>query len=113
MAEQNQKITDELESELGIYVDNTSVDLPSDRVASECLAQVADYLLQNGYIQVNELPIKSGHKRYILNTEPEHKDGNSMHRSKEVHAGVFIETNYDTKGIKRKILKLYRLATSD
>lgn len=105
-------IQDQLESELGITVTREKIDLPEGRAASECLSQVVDFLLEKGHLQTSDLPIKSGHKRYIVNFEPKHQNGGEMIRPKEIPQGVYVETNYNKEGIKRKIEYLVRI-TSD
>lgn len=105
------EIQDQLESRLGIVVSREGVELPEDRAASECLSQVADFLLEEHYLQLSDFPIKSGHKRYLINTEPKHQNGDGMLRPKQISQGVYVETNYNKEGIKRKIENLVRIAS--
>lgn len=104
-------VQERLESELGIRIENNEVELPEDRTASECLTQVADFLLEKGYIQLDDLPISSGHKRNLMNTEPTHQNGDEMFRPKLISQDVYVETNYNREGIKRKIMSLVRFVS--
>lgn len=103
------EIQEQLKSELDIDITADKINLPEDRPASECLAQVAEFLIENDYISRDDIPITSGHKRYIVNIEPKHQDGSEMFRYKTIAQGLYVETNFNKKGIKNKIRKLYRI----
>jgi len=97
-----------LEKETGISMDEESIDLPEEQTATDSLADYVKFLFEEGYLSKDDLPIESGWTRYLLNTEPVHTEGNEMTRPKEVLPGIFLERNYNKKGIIRKMRFLHR-----
>jgi len=113
MEDRVSEIQEQLDKQLGIHVEGTEVELPEDRAATECLTQVADFLFQNNYIQLEDLPIMSGYKRYLINTEPKHQNGDDMLRPKTISKSVYVETNNNKEEIKRRISTLLQTAYSN
>lgn len=100
-----------LKSELDIQITDEGIQLPENTAGTECLANVANFLFKNDYLLKSDLPIKSGYKRYLINSEPVHQTGDEMFRPKELQQDLYIETNFNNEGIKRKIEFLVRISS--
>lgn len=96
----------QVSSRTGIEKEGDEISLAGDKSAKANLVHFVDFLLDNEYMTYNDLPIESGWKRYLINTIPEHKDGEPMSQSVEIDNGVFIETKYSRDAIKKKIAEL-------
>lgn len=90
----------------GISVDGGDVSLSGDKNAKNNLVAFVKFLLLNGYLTEDDLPIKSGWKRYLINTEPVHQEGGSMIQEVEVTDGIYLETKYSRADIRKKIKEL-------
>jgi len=90
----------------GITYEDGEITLSGNKNAKDNLVAFVDFLLVNGYLTEDDLPIKSGWKRYLINTEPLHQQGGSMAEDVEVTDGVYLETKYSRKDICKKIKEL-------
>jgi len=62
------------------------------------LLSIVSWLIDTGRIKREDIPIATptSRKRYILNTEPKHKDGTSFKDSKKLDS-YYVETNIDSR----------------
>ncbi|NOZ76393.1 MAG: hypothetical protein GXO65_01680 [Euryarchaeota archaeon] len=97
----------EIEEKLKIKNKNGEILLNYEKTAVENLVDFVKYLFEHNYISKEDLPVPSGHKRYLLNIQPIHKnDANKMKNPKKIDDGVWLEANYDPPNIKKIIKKL-------
>ena len=97
----------DVERELGIKKEeNGDITLNPQKSAKQNLVDFVKYLFKRGYLRKSDLPVSSGYKRYLLNTEPVHKDGTKMRLREEIEEGVYLETHFGVEAIKDKIKKL-------
>lgn len=99
----------QLVEETGIIVGETKVELSEDKAATECMADLVLFLIRNNHLDESDFPIKSGPKRYLINTEPVHQSGKEMVRPKNVE-GYYLECNYSVDSIKNKIFDILQIA---
>lgn len=92
--------------ETGIEIGKQDIKLPDDQPATESLVEYIRFLFQSDILKIEDLPIESGQTRYLINTNPTHKDETPMKRPNEAIEGVFIERNYNVNQIKKKIRDL-------
>ena len=105
----NAEFLREIRTHTGIKVgDNEEIDLPDDRPATESFADFVSFLFNKEYLSKNDLPIKSGSTRFLLNTEPTHQNGDEMVRPIDISSGIYLERNFNKDGIRRKIRYLCR-----
>lgn len=97
---------DQVYEQTGITYEDGEITLSGNKNAKDNLVAFVDFLLVNGYLTEGDLPIKSGWKRYLINTEPLHQKGGSMAEDVEVTDGVYLETKYSRKDICKKIKEL-------
>lgn len=97
---------DEVEREIGITKQNGEIILRDGKSATKQFQEFADFLLSRGHLSGSDLPIDSGPKRYIINSEPYDKEGDKMFEPKPVEDGFYLETHDGKESIKRKISKL-------
>ncbi len=64
----------------------------------EILVNTANWLIKNGKLKPSDCPVVVGQrsKRYLINKEPKHKDGNNFRAHKKLSNGLYIETHYNT-----------------
>lgn len=80
----------------------------------EILTKVAEWLIKKDKLRTEDCPIeltKREGKRYLINTQPKHKDGGNFKQSKSLSNGLHIETKYSTihcEDYARRLLKKYR-----
>lgn len=96
----------EAERETGIAKQGGKIVLQEEKSATEQFQEFADFLFTQGHLSEDDLPIESGRKRYILNSEPYDKEGDEMFEPKLVGDGFYLETHESKESIKRKILSL-------
>lgn len=96
----------QVEEKTGISKQDGQVSLSGDRNAKNNLIAFVQFLLEHGYLTEDDLPIKSGWKRYLINTEPVHQQDDEMAQGEEVEEGVFLETKYSREDIQKKIEEL-------
>jgi len=78
----------------------------------EILTKVADWLIKKDKLRRENCPIAvtKGNKRYLINTQPKHQDGDDFKQPKRLSNGLYIETHYSTKSCEdyaRRLLKRY------
>ena len=105
-------LNDEIKENTNILIEDRSVELPEEQAATESLKTFVEFLISQKYLDQSDFPIESGYKRYLINTDPIHQDGDQMIRPAEIEDDVFVETNYNPTQIKSRILKLYDLVQS-
>lgn len=96
----------QVKDETGIMREDDEILLSGDASAKANLIHFVDFLLEQGYLTRNDLPIDSGWKRHLINTKPEHKNGDAMAQSVAVRDEVHVETKYSRDAIKKKIKEL-------
>ncbi|MEF8842330.1 MAG: type I restriction enzyme HsdR N-terminal domain-containing protein [Haloarculaceae archaeon] len=96
-----------IERATGVRREGGEVVLPEGVSASEAYVSFVEYLFDIGILMASDLPLKlSGHKRYLLDTEPQHPEGESMFNEKSIRDGVFLETHASVSQIRRNLKKL-------
>jgi hypothetical protein len=69
--------------------------------AYEILVNTANWLIENGKLKPSDCPVETTRDprstRYLINTQPKHKDGSDFTSPKELSNGLWIETHYSTK----------------
>lgn len=79
----------------------------------EALIKVAEWLIKKDKLRSEDCPIeltKREGKRYLINTQKKHKNGDDFKQPKSLSNGLFIETKYSTINCKeyaRRLLKRY------
>jgi len=96
----------EVESVVGIRRTEDSVELVDDRSAKEDYVAFVSYLFNEGYLTHDHVPFGTGRKRYVLNTEKKHKDGDDMYNPEKISDGIFLETHNNTQFKKRRIVEM-------
>lgn len=89
------------------------INLPEHQAATESFSDFVLFLFERDYLTKNDLPIESGWRRFLLNTEPIHQGGQEMTRPRKIAPNIFLERNYNKKGIKRKMRYLYRISQNE
>lgn len=95
-----------IEEELGIIKEGNDIVLNGNKSAKKNLIDFVDYLLENGYIESSDIPIRAGYKRYLLNFEPIDIEGEPMASDEELRDGFYLETKFSRMQIKDKIKQL-------
>lgn len=98
----------QLTEETGIVIEGNEVILPEDKAATECLADLTKFLIKSGYLSESYFPIQSGPERYLINSEPVHRNGREMVRPKNIE-GYHLECNYSVHSIKNKMMDLLQM----
>jgi len=96
----------QVEEETGIRKQEGQISLSGDKNAKDNLIAFVRFLIEHGYLTEADLPVKSGWKRYLINTEPVHQQDDEMAQGEEVVDGVFLETKYSREDIQKKIKEL-------
>ena len=73
--------------------------------AKGAFVEFVQFLVEEGYLTDSDVPIESGYKRYLLNTEPVDQEGDEM-TSPESGGDYFLETNYSRSDLKQRIAEL-------
>lgn len=95
-----------VEEETGITKQDGQISLSGDKNAKSNLIAFVRFLIKHEYLTEDDLPVKSGWKRYLINTEPIHQQDGEMAQGEEVVDGIFLETKYSRKDIQKKIKEL-------
>lgn len=101
-----------VESQTGILKQGSMLTFPDGKNATQCFTEFVDYLFEAGYLTVEDVPIESGRKRYLVNSEPVDKTGDEMYNPRTVGEEFYLETNYSKNDIKQQILELSELRHS-
>lgn len=64
---------------------------------------IINCLFKKGYLSKEDMPIESGKKRYLINSEPIDKENKNMHSPKKLDNGYYIESHYGKERLKRII----------
>jgi len=96
----------QVEEETGIRKQEGQISLSGDKNAKDNLIAFVRFLIEHGYLTEADLPVKSGWKRYLINTEPVNQQDDKMTQAKEVVDEVFLETKYSREAIQKKIKEL-------
>lgn len=64
------------------------------------------FLFDEGHLSANDLPLKFGRTRYLLNSEPIHSNGDEMRNPKQLNNDVYVETHNSANGLKNQVEKL-------
>jgi len=80
------------------------------RHSYEILVKTAEWLIQRGKLRRNDCPVETGHKRYLVSTQPVHRDGGRFRAARKLSNGLFIETHYSTESaieIAKRLLERF------
>lgn len=66
------------------------------RNSYEVLVNTAEWLIRKNKLRKDQCPVVSGHKRYLVNTEPKHRYGDDFRAPKRLSNGLYVETHYST-----------------
>lgn len=97
---------EEVKRTTGIMRRDGEIALNGDKSAKDNLVDFVEFLFDEGYLSADELPIKSGYKWYLINTERQHQNGEPMFQEEKVTDGIYVETKYSRNDIKKKIQEL-------
>ncbi len=97
---------DLVEEETGIRYKNGEILLSGDKNGKENLEAFVRFLIDSKRLTEVDLPYKSGYKRYLINIKDVHINGEKMSQPEEVKNGIYVETKYSKKDIKKKIEQL-------
>jgi hypothetical protein len=104
MSNSNASIISSIEEQTGVLYDpdEETISFSGSGNGTDHFVSLFEYLVNSGFISKSDLPFsaKRAQNRYILNTEPSHKD-RQMIRPNEVDEGIYLETNHDNKSKKR------------
>ena len=83
-----------LESEVGITFEDGQIEPNESLSGAENLRRFVTFLYENDFLADEDIPYAMGSTRFLLNTEPVHKDPeNEMKDEFEVASGVWLEQN--------------------
>lgn len=93
-----------VEDELELTYDKDADEI-TGAIGKYTFIDFVEFLFDNNYMTKDNLPyepekLRRGN-RYLLNTEPEHKDGTPMRDKHEVQDGIFLETNHQPSRMRR------------
>jgi len=74
------------------------------RHAYDILVETAEWLIKKG--KLPPIPYETGYKRFLINTQPQHRDKSSFRAGKKLSTGVFIETHWGIRQAKQNAQKL-------
>ena len=74
------------------------------------LFEVAEWLIQNGRLTNELLPVPLGRKRYVVHTEPTHKNGSQFEDWEMLSNGLYLYLPSGSKDICRAVEKLNRMS---
>lgn len=63
------------------------------RNQNEILVQTAEWLIRQGKLTNSTPPIGEGNTRWLINSNPVHKDGSNFRAAKKLSNGLYIETH--------------------
>lgn len=66
------------------------------RNSYEILVNTAEWLIKKSKLRRETCPVPSGHKRYLVNFEAKHRNGDDFRQSRRLSNGLFVETHYST-----------------
>lgn len=74
------------------------------------LWMTAEWLINQGKLSADDMPVKAGKKRYLVNTDARHPTGRLFISPKELPNGLFIELNYSADRVVAMARKLLEWA---
>lgn len=95
-----------VETATGISKQNGNISLSGDKNVKNNMTTFVKFLYDHGYLTKEDLPVKSGWKRYLINTEPVHQQGGGMSQEVEVADSVFVETKFSRNDARKHIAEL-------
>lgn len=98
-----------VERDLGIQKRDGDIMLNGDTSSKADLVNFVEYMIHHEYISPEDAPIKSGYKWNLINTKPEHQNGDNMYQQEQIHSAdtdIWLETKYSTAQIKSNIKSL-------
>lgn len=105
-SETDAEFWDRVEAETGISQRDGEISLSGDKSAKNNLVEFVEFLVDHQYLTVDDLPVKSGWKRYLINTERVHQGGDEMAQGVKIAENIFLETKYSREDIRKKIREL-------
>ena len=77
--------------------------------SNQILIRTAEWLIKNGKMTKSTVPVESGSKRYLVNTEPVHKSGKKFFSPYKLSNGLFLETHASSESTEKyaKLLMKY------
>lgn len=104
VSESDKAVLTEIEEQTGVSYDPDAgtVEFTGGSTDTEQYVSLAGYLVSNGYITKDDLPISAARaqNRYLINSTASHED-RDMVRPREVGDGVYIESNHDSSSKAR------------
>lgn len=74
--------------------------------ANEILVETANWLIKKGKLKISNYPIPAGPDNYLINKEPNHRNGNPFKNSKQLSNGLWIFTNFSTPDCEEHSMRL-------
>lgn len=102
---EGRSLYDLAEERLDITLGDTTVSLNDSISGTQNLVNFVQFLVRNGYLSAHDAPILVGRTRYLINTDPVHKNGSDMRRPKQV-GDFWVETDFDLDAKRRHIKTL-------
>jgi len=68
------------------------------RYSYEILTNTAEWLVTKGKLGRSDCPVAVGRRRYLVHTEPRHRDGHEFRAPKPLSNGLWVEAHHSTKG---------------
>jgi hypothetical protein len=105
--EESKNITDLLK-ENGVDISDGKVDLSNQENATETFATIIEKIIEEGFIQQDDLPYDAGgKKRYLINSNPTHKEGRDMSdQARQLHENFWLECHSNTNAKERQLEKI-------
>lgn len=104
VSESDEAVLAEIEEKTGAAYDpeTETIEFIGDATDTEQYVSLVEYLVENGYISQDDLPISAvqAQTRYLINSRPSHMDREMM-RPKDVVDQVYLETNHDSSSKAR------------
>ena len=69
--------------------------------SNQILIKTAEWLISKGKMTKSKAKIESGPDRWLVNTEPVHKNGKKFFNSHKLSNGLFLETHYSSVTIEK------------
>jgi hypothetical protein len=105
------------EYRIQLLIDGSTVEEISGNNQAESMANLADYLIEERNllerITIPYFPGRGTGDRALINTEPEHPNGNEMRSSKQLENGYFLLTHLSSKAKIRYISELVEIVGMD
>lgn len=72
---------------------------------NDLLKQTVTWLYKTGRLTTAHCPVAIGRKRYLVHTQPKHKEGSDFFQPTQV-GPLWLETHYSAKGCKNRVIRL-------